>query len=75
MISAIELEICMTGAGILGIVVGKFCHGKKPCPIIILKVDKGLEIGFHCTILLFRLAVRLLLEDDRKSPLDAKEIA
>ena len=75
MISAIELERCVAGAGILGIVVSELRHGKKPCPIILLKVDKDSEVGFHCTILPFSLAVRLRMEGGRESPLDAEEIA
>ena len=75
MISAIELENCMAGAGILGIVVSKLRHGKKSCPIILLEVDKSLEVGFHHTILPLSLAVRLQVEGGEESPLDAKEIA
>ena len=75
MISAIELKRCVAGAGILGIVVSKLRHKKKPCPIILLKNDKGLKIGFYCTILSLSLAVYLWVKSDRESPLDAKEIA
>ena len=75
MISAIELERCVAGAGIFGIVVSKLRHGKKPCPIILLKVDKGSEVGFHRTILSLSLAVCLRVEGGRESPLDAEEIA
>ena len=75
MISAIELEKYAAGASILGVVVGKLCHGKKPCPIILLKVDKGPEVGFHRTILLFHLAVCLWVEGGREFLLDAEEIA
>ena len=75
MISAIELERCVAGAGILGIVVSKLRHGKKSCPIILFEVDKGLEVGFHRTILPLILAVRLRVEGGGESPLDAKEIA
>ena len=74
MISAIELKKCVANASIFGIVVGKFCYGKKPCPIILLKVDKGSEVGFHYTILPFSLAVCLRMEGDEEFPLDAKEI-
>ena len=75
MISAIELEKYVAGAGILGIVVSKLRHGKKPCPIILLEVDKGSEVGFHRTILPLNLAVRLRVEGGGESPLDAEEIA
>ena len=75
MISAIELERCVAGAGILGIVVSKLRHGKKSCPIILLKVDEGLEVGFYHTILPLSLAVRLRVEGGEESLLDAKEIA
>ena len=75
MIFAIELEKYMANTGILGIIISKLRYGKKLCPIILLKVDKGLEIGFHCTILLLSLVIRLWVEGSRESLLDAKEIA
>ena len=65
----------MANIGILGIIISKLCHGKKPYLIILFKVDKGLEVGFHHTILLLNLAVRLQMEGDGESLFDAKEIA
>ena len=59
MISTIEFEKCMAAAGILGVVISKFCYEKKSCPIILLKVDKSLEVGFHYSILSFGLSVYL----------------
>ena len=75
MISVIELERCVVGASILGIIVSKLRHGKKSCPIILLEVDEGSEVGFHRTILPLSLAVRLQVEGGGESLLDAKEIA
>ena len=74
MISAMKLERCVAGASILGVVVGKLCHKKKLCPIILLEVDKGLEVSFHRAILPFGLTVHLLVEGGRESPLYTKEI-
>ena len=65
MISTVELKKDVTGASILGIIIGKFCYGKKSCLIILLKVNKNLEISFYCTILLFSLAVYLWVEDNK----------
>ena len=75
MISAIELKKSVAGAGILGIIVSKLRYEKKPCPIILLKVDESLEVGFHCTILPLSLAVYLQVEGNEEFPLDAEEIA
>ena len=58
-ISPIKLERYMASASIFSIVIGKLCHKKKPCPIILLKVNKNLEIDFHCNILPFDLTVFL----------------
>ena len=74
MISAIELKKCVAGAGILGVIVGKLYYKKKPCPIILLQVDKNLEISFYCTILLLYVVVRLQVEGSGKFALNAKEI-
>ena len=65
----------MAGVGILGIVKGKLRHEKKPCPIILLKVDKNSEIDFYYTILPFCLTVHLWVEDGGKSSCDTKDIA
>ena len=75
MISAIEFEKCVAGAGIFSIVVSKLCHEKKPCFIILLEVDEGSEVGFYYIILSLNLAVRLRVESDRESSLDVEEIA
>ena len=75
MISAIEFKRCVAGAGILGVVIGKLRHGKKLCPIILLEVDKGLEVGFHRVILPFSLTVHLWIEGGGESPFYAKKIA
>ena len=64
----------MANASILGIVVGKLCYRKKPCPIILLEVDKDLKIDFYFAILPFGLTVRLLIKSNKESPLDTKEI-
>ena len=74
MISVIELERCMAGAGIFGIVVSELHYRKKSCPIILLEVDEGLEVGFHRTILRLSLAIRLRIEGGGESLLDAEEI-
>ena len=75
MISTIEFKKCMANTGFLSVVIGKLHHGKKPCSIILLEFDKGLEIGFYCTILSFSLTVCLWVEAHRESLLNAKEIA
>ena len=64
----------MAGTGILGVIVGKLRYKKKPYLIILLEIDKGLEIGFHRTILPFRLAVYLRVEGGGESLLNAKKI-
>ena len=75
MISATELKKYMMSIGILNIIVGKLCYKKKPCSIIPLKIDKDLEIDFHCTILFFSLVAYLQVKSGRKSLLDTKKIA
>ena len=75
MIFGIEIERCVAGAGILGIIVSEFRHKKKLCPIILLEVDEGSEVSFYCTILPLSLAVRLRVKGGGEFPLDAKEIA
>ena len=74
MISTIEPEKYVAGTTIFGIIIGKLYHKKKPCLIILLKVDKSSEIGFDYTILPLNLAIYLRVENNREYLLDAKEI-
>ena len=59
MISAVELKKGMAGASTFGIIIDKLCYKKKLCPIILLEIDKNLEVSFYYTILSLNLAVRL----------------
>ena len=65
----------MAGARILGIIISKFGHWQEPSLIVLLEVDKCLEVGFHYMILLFCLTVCLQVKDGGESPLDIKEVA
>ena len=75
MISAMKLKRYVTGAGIFGIIISELRHEKKPCPIILLKVDESLEVNFHCTILFLSLAVCLRVANSGEFPLYTKKIA
>ena len=64
----------MASTSILGIVVGKLYYGKKPCPIILLEVDKNLEVGFYYALLPFDLTVCLWVEGSGEFLLYVEEI-
>ena len=64
----------MTSTSIFDIVVSELRHGKKPCPIILLKDDEGSKIGFYCTILLFDLTINLWVKSSGEFLLDTEEI-
>ena len=75
MISAVELEKYAVNIDIFSVIIGKLYHKKKLCPIILLKVDKSLEVGFYCIILSLSLAVYLQVKSGKKFLLDIEEIA
>ena len=74
MISTIEFEKCVAGAGIFGIIVNKLCYEKKPYSIILLEVDKDSEVSFYCTILPLSLAIHLWVEGGGESLFNAEKI-
>ena len=49
----------MAGIGILDIIISKLPYEKKPCLIILLEVDKNLEVSFYHAILPFDLIICL----------------
>lgn len=75
MVSAVQLERYVTGADILSIIICKFGHGQKPCPVVLLKIDEYSKICLYRAILSFDLAVTLRVKGGRESPLNAKEVA
>ena len=64
----------MAGTSIFDIIISKLRYRKKPCPIILLKVDQNLEISFYCAVLSFGLTVRQWIESGKEFSLDAKKI-
>ena len=64
----------MAGASIFDIIVSKFHYEKKPYPIILLQVDRDLEVGSYYAILPFGLIVHLWVKSSRESLFDAKKI-
>ena len=64
--AAIQLKKGVANDDIFRIIIGKFSHWQEPCQVILLVVDKGLEVGFHSTVLSFCLTVRLGVESGRQ---------
>ena len=71
MISIVELKKHIANINIFGIIINELCNKKKQYLIILLKVDKGLKIDFHCIILPFSLVICLRVKGDRESSLNA----
>ena len=62
MIAAIKFEQYVIGASVFGVIVRKLSHQYKPGPVILLEVDKNLEISLYTTVLPLCLAVSLRLK-------------
>ena len=65
----------MTGFCVFGIIINKLGHWEEPGPIVLLEIDKRLEVDFYNTVLSFALAVSLRMEGDEKPTLDIKEVS
>ena len=65
----------MTSTGVLSIIISKLGHWREPSPVVLLEVDKGLEIRLYGAVLLLGLPVCLRMEGGRKPFLDAKKVA
>ena len=64
----------MASIDIFGIIVNKLHNKKKLYLIILLEVDKNLEIGFYYTILPLNLAIYLWVENGGKFLFNVKKI-
>ncbi len=70
----VELKRRIASICILGVVIGKLSHQKELNPIILFIIDKGSEVGFHCTVLPHGLAISLNVKSNRESCFDPKEV-
>ena len=55
----VEFKKYVANISIFGIIISKFCYKKKLYSIILLEIDKSLEIDFYYIILPFSLTVHL----------------
>ena len=75
MVATVRLKRSVTGAGIFRIVICKFSYWKESCPVVLLEVDKGLEVSFYGAVLPLGLTVCLRVERGGELAFDAKEVA
>lgn len=74
MIIAVELERCMTGACILGIVICELGYRQELSPIVLFQIDEYINISFQCAILSLGLAVCLRIKYSGQVLLIAKKV-
>ena len=70
----IKFKRHITSINIFYIIISKLSHLKESYLVILLKINKNLEISFYYTILFFSLAIYLKLKDDIKFSLNIKKI-
>ena len=74
MIAAVQLERRVTGACVFCIFISKLGHQQEPSLVILLEVDKALEIRLHGAVLPLGLPVCLRMKGGRKPSLDVEEV-
>lgn len=55
----VELKKKKADTYVFCIIISKFRHWQEFCAIILLVIDKNLEISFYCIILFFSLTVNI----------------
>ena len=75
MIAAVQLKRRVTSTCVLRIVISKLGYWQEPSPVILLKVDKDLEVHFHCAVLLLGLPICLRMDGGKEPSLDAEKVA
>lgn len=74
MVIVVELKKRVAGTRIVCIIVYKFCHRQKSCPIDLLPIDEGSEVFLYCAILSLSLVIYLSVKDYGHFPLYIKEV-
>lgn len=58
-ITTVELEKCITGTCVFGIIISKLYHRQKPSLVILILINKGPKVGFNGAILSLNLTISL----------------
>ena len=74
-ISIVKPKWYITYIWIFCIVIYKFHNKQESYLVILLPVDKSLEVYFHYAVLSLNLAVYLWIKDGEKLSFDAKKVA
>ena len=74
MVAAVQLKMYVADVGIFRIIIDEFSYWKKPYSVVLLKVNKGMEISFHCAVLSFGLAVSLGFKGCKKSLFGSEKV-
>ena len=74
MIATIQLKKRITNTCVFGIIISEPGYWYEPGPIILLEIDKALEVGFHSILLFFGLTVSLQIKGGKKPTLDTKKV-
>ncbi len=73
-VATIELKRQMIRTCILGIAVYKLGHRQVPSSIILLPIDKHVEVHFHCDVLSIGLAAGSLVKSDEEFSFNSQKI-
>lgn len=68
MVAIVEFKWHMASICILGIVIYKFRYWQESCLIILLPVDKSLEVNLYYIVVSFYLSISLKVESLEKLP-------
>lgn len=74
MIIIVKFERYVTSICIFFIIICKFYHRQKLCPVILFSVNKNPKISLYSAIFLLTLAISLRVKSSRQLLLDAKKI-
>lgn len=73
MIIAVELREYVTGTCILDVIIYKFRYWQEFCPMVLLPIDKNMQISFYCAMFSFLSAICLGIKCREKLSLDFQQ--
>ena len=74
-VPAVELKKHVPRTNVFCVILSKFRHRQKPCPVVLFVINEDSKVSFYCAILLLSLALGLRVKDGRESMFDAQEVA
>ena len=74
-VPAVELERCVSLAGVFCVIISEFCYRSEPRQVVLFVINESSKLNFYCSVLALSLVIGLRVETGIEPSFDAQKVA